>query len=283
MPAPLPKKALTILVLALLLLGDAAPTLAQGTKEERDHFVFAQRLLNEEDYANAAKELSGFISHFPTSDRLPEALQRLSEAYLLGGLYREAIEACQAFIDKYSGHFDVATVMRRKARALESLDEYTKAGAAFQEVHDAFIGGEYAPQDLLDAGYNFRLGGDHGSSASAFRTLLSKYPSSPLVHEATYNLGLVLLEASRPEEALAQFWSLADYTGPSERKPDALLQIGRIALTHEYDQEADRVFAKLRKDFPQSPAAETSYLVMAQWHAERAEWSQAAQTYEMAR
>ncbi|MDP6775907.1 MAG: tetratricopeptide repeat protein, partial [Candidatus Latescibacteria bacterium] len=271
------------LALIILLFGVSGSAVAQGAREEKDQFRFAQRLYDEGDYAIAAQEFSEFISHFPTSDRLPEAIQRLGEAYLRGGLYRKAIGACQGFIDKYPGHFNVATVMRRKAQALASLEEYTKAGAAFQEVHDAFIGGEYASQDLLDAGYNFRLGKDYDASASAFRALLSRYPSSHLVHEATYNLGLVLLEAGRPEEALAQFWSLVDYTGPTERKPDALLQIGRIALSHEYDQEADRAFAKLRKEFPKSPAAETSYLVMARWLSERGEWDQAARTYEMAR
>ena len=283
MPAAMPKRARTFLALVLLLHGVAALAFAQGAREEKDQFEFAQRLHDEGDYAIAAQELNEFISHFPTSDRLPEAVLRLGEAYLRGGLYQEAIEACQAFIDKYPSHFNVATVMRRKAQALASLDEYTKAGEAFQEVHDAFIGGEYAPQDLLDAGYNYHLGGDLDASASAFRTLLSKYPSSHLVHEATYNLGLVLLEAARPEEALAQFWSLVDYAGPTERKPDALLQIGRIALTHEYEQEADRAFTKLRTDFPKSPAAETSYLVMAQWLSQRGDWEQAARTYEMAR
>ncbi len=283
MTAPMPRKARTFLALILILHGVVASAFAQGAREEKEQFGFAQRLYDEGDYAIAAQEFSEFISHFPTSDRLPEAIQRLGEAYLSGGLYREAIEACQAFIDRYPSHFDVATVMRRKAQALASLKEYTKAGAAFQEVHDAFIGGEYAPQDLLDAGYNFHLGRDVDASASAFRTLISKYPSSHLVHEATYNLGLVLLKAGHPEEALAQFWSLVDYTGPTERKPDALLQIGRIALTHEYDQEADRAFSRLRKDFPKSPAAEASYLVMAEWFSKRGKWEQAAQTYEMAR
>ncbi len=266
----------------LLFLGLSAPLMAQGPQDEKALFEFAQRLFKDASYADSAQEFKRFIAHFPTSDRLPEAMQRLGEAYFRSGNYQTAISACQAFIDKYPNRFNVAAVMRQKAKALQQLGEYTKAGTAFQEVHDAFPGGEYAPQDLLYAGKNFRRGGDLNAAEAAFRTLVNKYPKSHLVHEATYHLGLALLEANRPEEALVQFRLLAEYSGATERKPDALLEIGKVALVREDLQKAEQVFSQLRKGFPKSASAETSYLVMARWFAGRGDLQRAAQTYALA-
>ena len=267
----------------LVVLGLFAPLTAQGPQDEKELFGFAQRLFKDASYANAAQEFSRFIAYFPTSARLPEAMQRLGEAYFLDGKYQEAIGACQAFIDKYPNRFNAAAVMRRKAEALLRLKEYTKAGMAFQEVHDAFPGGDYAPQDLLYAGDTFRLGGDLNAAESALRSLISTHPTSRLIHEATYNLGRVLLEANRSEEALAQFRSIAEFSGATERKPDALLEIGNVALAREDLQEAQRVFLQLRKAFPKTTSAETSYLVMARWFVDRGDLQRAAKTYAMAR
>ncbi len=267
----------------LLVLGLFAPLTAQPPQDEKELFEFAQRLFKDASYANAAQEFSRFIAYFPTSARLPEAMQRLGESYFLDGQYQEAIGACQAFIDKYPNRFNAAPVMRQKAEALLHLKEYTKAGTAFQEVHDAFPGGAHAPRDLLRAGDAFRLGGDLNAAESALRSLINTHPTSPLVHEATYNLGHVLLETNRSQEALARFRAIAEFSGAAERKPDALLEIGNVALARKNLQEARRVFSRLRKAFPKSTSAQTSYLVMARWFVDRGDLQRAAETYAMAR
>ncbi|MDA0744960.1 MAG: tetratricopeptide repeat protein [bacterium] len=272
-----------ILLALCFFCGLFAPLSGQDLQEEKESFDLAQRLFDDKDYANAAQEFRRFIVSYPTNDRLPTALLRLGEAHFRSGEYQEAVSAFQDFLDRYPRRLEVATTMRRKAEALLQMEEYTKAGVAFQEVHDAFTGGEYAAQDLLSAGYNYHRGENLDAAESAFGTLLTRYPQSPLFHEAVYNLGLVLLDAGRTEEALGRFRTIFQYTNPTERKPDALLEIGKIALNHEDEPEAQKVFQQLRTGFPRSNSAELSYLVMASWYERRGTFQKAADTYSMAR
>jgi TolA-binding protein len=256
---------------------------AQGLQDEKESFNLAQRLFDDRDYANAAQEFSRFFENYPTSDRLPTALLRLGQSYYNGEDYERAIEASQKFVDQYPKRLEVATTMRRKAESLQMLGKHVKAGLAYQEVHDGYMGGEYAPQDLLSAGYNFHKGRELDAAETAFRTLISQHPESPLYHEATFNLGLVLLEADLLEEALSQFKAIADYGEPTERKPDALLEIGKVALYSEDLPEADRIFSELRRSFPNSSSAQTSYLVVASWYASSENWQEAENVYRLAR
>jgi TolA-binding protein len=255
----------------------------QGLSDEKENFDLAQRLFEDGDYANAAQEFSRFFENYPTSDRLPTALLRLSLTYYNSANYKKAIEACQKFIDQYPKRLEVATTMRRKAEAHQMLGEFTRAGQAYQEVHNAYPGGEYAPQDLLSAGYNHHKGGDLETAERVFRDLISQHSGSPLYYEATYNLGLVLLEADQLEEALAQFHAIVNYPEPTERKPDALLEIGKVALFTDDLKAAEKTFAKLRKQYPVSGSAQTSYLVLASWFAAAEKWESAEQIYRQAR
>ncbi len=256
---------------------------AQGPKDEKDSFELAQRLFEDASYVNAAQEFRRFILNFPTSERLPLAIFRLAESHFQGESYPEAVQVFSDFVDRFPKHLQVASAMRRKAQSFVRLGQYTKAGAAFQEVHDAFPAGEYAAQDLLSAGYNYHKGGDLDSGGSAFRRLIDRYPGTPLFHEAVYNLGLVLLQADRHTEALDQFQTLSEFQGTTERKPDALLQIGELALARQDLVEAERVFSQLRKNFPKSTSAERSYLVRARWFSAQEDWQRAAQIYAEAR
>lgn len=269
-------------LLSLVLTGVTSVVFAQGTQTEKTHFDLAMRLFNDGSYANAAQEFKLFAINFPASDRLPDAMLRLGQAYASAGQHTLASEAFQQFIDRYPNRLEVADAMRARATALEQSEQYIKAGRAFQDVHTAYPEGTYAVQDLLSAGTNYARGGAATEAVETFQRLIRQYPQSPLTPEAIYNLGRVLQGENRVEEALAQFRALAEFAGPAERKPDALLEIGKIALDRDDPIEAERLFADLRRRFPQSVSAENAYLVLSHWYAERHDWASAEKIYQSA-
>ena len=266
-----------------LLLAASTPVPGQAVEEERESFELAQRLFDNRDYANAAQEFRRFSATYPTSARLPSALYQLGEARFLGEHYKKAVDAYEDFLMRYSGRLEAAPAMRRKAEALERLSEYAKAGAAFQEAHDRFAGGEHAARNLLAAGINFHKGRDLDAAGKAFGALVAKYPQSDLATEANYKWGLVLLDAGRAEEALDRFKSISEPGGDSKRTPDALLEIGKIALGMKNVKEAEAVFGRLRRAYPRSSAAGDSYLEQAAWFEGRGNRARAAEVYGLAR
>ena len=266
----------------LLLTGVITAVFAQGTQTENNHFDLATRLFSDGSYANAAQEFKLFAINFPTSDRLPDAMLRLGQAYASAGQHALAVEAFQQFINRYPNRLEVPTAMRARATALEQSEEYIKAGRSFQDVYAAYPASEYAIQNLLSAGINYARGGAAAEAVETFQRLIRQHPQSPLTPEAIYNLGRVLQSENRVEEALAQFRALVEFAGASERKPDALLEIGKIALDRDDPIEAERVFADLRRRFPQSASAENTYLLLSHWHAERQDWASAEKIYQSA-
>ncbi len=266
-----------------LLLACSTPIEGEAVEEERESFELAQRLFDHRDYANAAQEFRRFIASYPTSARLPSALYQQGEAHFLGEQYSEAIEAYGNFLLRYPGRLEAAPVLRRKAEALERLSRYAMAGAAFQEAHDRFSGGEHAARNLLAAGINFHKARDLDAAAKAFGALAANFPQSDLAAEANYNRGLVLLDAGRPEEALNRFRKISEPGADTKRTPDALLEIGKIALDMKDVNEAEAVFDRLRRAYPRSAAAGASYLELAAWLEGSGNWARAAEIYGLAR
>ena len=266
-----------------LLLASSTPLPGQAVEEESESFELAQRLFDNRDYANAAQEFRRFLARYPTSERLPSTLYQLGEAHFLDEQYKEAVGAYEDFLVRYPGRLETAPAMRRKAEALERLSEYAKAGTAFQEAHDRFAGGQHADRNLLAAGINFHKGKEPDAAGKAFGALVARYPQSDLATEANYNWGLVLLDAGRPEEALERFKTISEPVGNSKRTPEALLEIGKIALGMKDVKVAEAVFGRLRSAYPRSSAAGASTLELAAWFEGRENWARAAEIHELAR
>lgn len=266
-------------ILAILIGTMGSEVSSQALQTEREAFEYAQRLLSDDLYSTAAQEFRRFLLNYPTSERIPQARFKLADAHYQAEEWVAAIEAFEYFILRHPEHLEVAGAMRNRARSLERTGDHDRAGAAFQDLHNRFRAGEYAAQDLLSSGSNFDRAGMTAEAESVFKELITRHASSPLVNEASYTLGLVLLRAGRTQEALTRFEAIRS----SEREPDARLEIGRVALADNDLQRAESVFADLRKRFSKSRATEQSYLATAEWYTDREQWSEAAKIYEQAR
>lgn len=262
-------------VLLLLLFG---PVYGQ-LQDEREAFEYSQVLYSDGLYETAAEEFRRFILNYPTSERLAHARLRLAEAYYQAESLTEAVDAYQIFVDRHPDNIEVIGALRNRATALERLGEHIRAAAAFSDLYERFRTGEYAVQDLLSAGSNSRRAYDYPAAEQSLRTIITNHPSSPLLREAAFNLGLTLSDQGRQSEALQQFESIEN----SEREPDALLEIGRISLEQDNITKAERTFTELRKRFPRNRSAHRSYLILGEWYENQAEWSKAIKTYEAAR
>jgi len=267
-----------ILAVLLFIIGPQSIA-AQSLQDEREAFEYAQILYSDGLYATAAEEYRRFILNYPTSERVAQARLRLADAYFHAGSLENAVDAYQIFVDRHPDNIEVSTALRNRAGALERLADYGRAAGAFGELYERFRTGEYAEQDLLSAGSNARKAGDLAGAERSFRTIITNHPSSPLIHEATYNLSLVLIDQGQESEALVQLGTIRN----SEREPDALLEIGRIALEQDDFAKAERTFEDLRKRFSRNDSAENSYLVLGLWYERHSEWGKAIGTYEGAR
>lgn len=92
----------TFVAAALLLLASRAHASEPGPYfTDVGQLNYAKFLLNEHNYALAAREFSRLIEKFPASPLKPEAQYRMAEAYLFAGQYRDAANEFKQFIRNF--------------------------------------------------------------------------------------------------------------------------------------------------------------------------------------
>ncbi len=118
-----------------------APT-APASSPEKDLYNSAMALFQKGDHAAALQKFKEFVSRYPTSELMDNALFWTGECYLMMGSYQEAINS-------------------------------------YQEVLDRFPKGNKAPHALLKQGAAFEKLGDTTAARILYERVLQQYPKSP--------------------------------------------------------------------------------------------------------
>lgn len=241
-----PRAALFVLYFLPLI-----PTFA----DEQSQFDFANGLFSRGFYAEAADEYQTYIQQYPNGKDRYVVLYRLGESHSGADNFREAFEAFERLLqlqdapdtlkERASLRQGVALYqLKEYDEALVTLDAVTRREAVADEVHSEAL---Y---------YLGKLHGDAGrpeSSIKAFKSLIDKFPESPLRPFARYQLAFVYL-ASRDLENAANTFS----ESASDKQADEKLRMeSRFRAAEIYDQlgwfEASvEAYELLKSDFPKT-------------------------------
>ena len=212
----------------------------------------ARAALGQTDDADAA--LAKLASAYPASPALPPTRLRLAEAALVAkqfdrasGLFRPLIEGGTATI---------------RGRALSGLGWSLLQGGHPADAADAFgklI--EAMPDDPLALEAAFERAraleeAKQGEPAeAAYASAIDKYPQAPQAGPAALALARLQVEAKKPEAAAASFARVdRDYAKTSGEPADSVLVDWAWALIDAgKTAEADAVFGRVLKEFPDGP------------------------------
>jgi TolA-binding protein len=178
---------------------------------------------NGQDYRKAIDAFSKFIELYPNDSLAEEAKQTLSSAYYMSG--QENPQLLNEFIEQFPSdpkaalaHYNLAVDLYEKGNKEQALEEFRKVVINFPEteyaedaqvnvikifderkdyeklVSEANLFTEYfpdskkAPLALFYKGSGYFYLGDYGKAIEAFRKIISDYPDSEYISNATYNL-----------------------------------------------------------------------------------------------
>jgi len=163
---------------------------ARGRREE-----FATRALNQAqaiaesgNIPVASTELQKVIDTYGGTDAAVQAEISLNQLRLISGQSELAIVRLREFAREGLAPRFAAAAQALLGAALENVGRPAEAAAAYQAASDA------APQDYLKADYLLQsarawsAAGKEAEAATALRTLLEKYPESPVKIEAQVRL-----------------------------------------------------------------------------------------------
>ncbi|MHC5305853.1 tol-pal system protein YbgF [Bartonella sp. LJL80] len=104
-------------------------------------------------------------------------------------------------------------------------------------------------KELYDIGYRNILAGDYRAAESVFRAFQERYPSDPLIADASFWLGEALFGQNRYREAAQAYIDVQRNYKDSPRGPENLLKLG-MSMSHLDEQKvACATFAEVTKRY----------------------------------
>jgi len=216
-----------------------------------DQFEWAMRFFNNHEYKRAAEEFLRLTEHYRDSDIAPEAQYFAGRSYEELGKYYFAYQNYQKTVDNYpytrrleeiiEREFNIALIFQNKEEPrlmdLELNVSLDKAIEIYKKIVANSSFGEYADKSLFNMAVCYRRLQKYKESIDVYETLITDYPSSPLLQEAKYELASTTYEAALDPEY------------DQESTDEALEKFERISRTTPVPaiaKEADKVINELK-------------------------------------
>lgn len=165
--------------------------LASGKRKEQ----FAARSLNQARAAAeagnlplASSELQKLIAAYKGTDAASEAVITLNQVRMINGQNELAVVGLREFLAGKPSPQYVTPATGLLGAALENSKQWQAAGKVYTDASNAAEVDYLKAKYLVDAGRAFREGGKPEEAATAYRTVVQKYPNAPSVTEAEVRL-----------------------------------------------------------------------------------------------
>lgn len=217
--------------------------------------------------ADADRALESLARRYPDGTALPKARLRAAEAALAAGRHDRAAELFRQVAEPAAPGSKSDPPLRLRAlaglgRALDAMGRSAEAAAAFGAVLDLAPADPAAPGTAMARARALEAANRPDEALAAYANAASKFADRDEGPRATLARARLLSKLGRHAPAAAEYEKLID--DPHARAglvkvgatPDALLaELGWSLLDASKPGEADRVFARLMKDYPSSPHA----------------------------
>ena len=236
--------------------------LAEKPKGEVADYALAhlsQARLELGEASAAAQALEELAARFPSSKALAPTRLRLAEAALQAKQYDRAA-ALFRLVAEGSDSGLTARAQLGLGWSLFDAGKPAEAAAAFAALLASSPDDSLAPEAALARGRALDASRQADEALAAYALAAEKYPKTEQGTTAALARARLLVEVRRPAEAATAFEKFfkdhSDTKADNGSASDALLSEWGWALVDAgKTEEADRVFARLLKEFPDSPHA----------------------------
>jgi soluble lytic murein transglycosylase len=153
----------------------------------------------------AIQQFQEFIKKYPQSDRVPEAWQRIAEAYAGRGTPDQAIQTYRTLADQFPKSPLAVTALWRAAELELAGGDLAKAAASFRALVARYPDSDSAPDALFKAALLDYRRADYEGACQGWQTLVQSYPDSQVGPAARFWLGKAWLALNKTPEAKAAF------------------------------------------------------------------------------
>ena len=254
--------------------------------EERsdDEFKLARNLFRDAgDYGTTSQLFAEFIRNYPHHRNLPEARLLLARAYARSGRCEQAVPAYEQYLTEHPEHLGTAEARRERAVCWEQLGDYARAAEAHEEIQRLFPSGEFAAPALLDAAANYTKAQNLRAAVAAYDRLIAEYAGHRLASRARFNMARIAFASGAAERAQRLLDKVISAGRNAEAVKDAYLLTGRIQLFLAKPALAEQAYEALRKRYPRSDHADSSWFDLGDFAIAKAQFDGAVKVFDQAR
>ncbi len=271
-------KLLKAAALALVLgWGAAVSSLRAGPAD--DQFAVAANHFRQANWKLAAEEFRALVERFPDDARAPVALFYLGEAQLQLGDLAGAQKSFDGYLRKYPDGEHARTALFRSGESAHVAGQAAEADRLLRAFLQKNPKDPLNAYVLTYLGEIASGKGDFEDAAAWFGQGLKDFPNGPLQDDCRYGLGRAFRELGRTEEATRLFLAVSAKTG-SPRADEALFYLGVMQLDATRPEEAVKSFRELESKFSKSPQLPAARLLLGKALFQLQRWDEARTALE---
>ncbi len=164
---------------------------------------------NQGNYAEARDSYESFLSMFPNSKLLPQALYWIGKCSQLLGDSERAMENYRIVFYRHTKSEEAESAVIEWGKMLLQLERIEEALALYENALDKLKGSNSIPEILYWKGMAAKKKGDSATAFDAFDELAIYYENNLFADKARLELGIIELDAKRFPNAVKYFQQLA--------------------------------------------------------------------------
>lgn len=259
----------------LLFLVTAFNTALSQSPNSENEFGFAQKLYEDKLFKLAGEQFRAFAKKYPAHEKSDDALFMSGNAYFDDSDFAQAFDSYKNLEISYPQSEWLAAGRFRMAQAIAQQRKFADAAELFKRVPIFHPESEWAARAYLEAGRSYMKSGATKLARDSFLTLIQSYPDAPERFSAHLDLVNSYLQQNEYKEALSHIDGIFRAFGAEFKEPRVYLLRAAIFQKLGQVEEAESLYLKLLKEFPNDNLAQEANFHLGDLYASRKMGNQA--------
>jgi TolA-binding protein len=242
-------------------------------------FLSASCYVEKKEYSKAAPLLEKYLALKPDGDVAGHALSYLAVSRAVLGQY-EQLRATLVLLRNRVARELSFPVLYQVAEICYEAKEYSLAAELFGDIAQQDPAGRLHAKALSGLGWALYQQNEFAAAVGPFRDLVEAHPNDPLAGEAAYMIGRALEADSKPDQAVTAYRTVVARYAQQPQAFDAGLQLARTLHKTGRLQDSVAAYRDLTERFAKNPSLDVVFYEWAWLHAASNQRAEAQRIFE---
>lgn len=246
------------------------------------------------DHGNAAEAYLQYLTLLPQGHSVVEAKFLYGMSLYSSGQADLAIERLRSFVAQHDTSERVPEALLQIGEAYFNTNRFAESAAAYARVYTRYPKNDNAPLAMLNEGWSFYQAGQPEKMIATFDRLVEMYPGSPLAADAAFSVGDYFYNNKSYDSALVAYTRFVERFPDNPRAEEAkqlIHELGQVEAYKAYEKAMEffdaknwkiaiEELTKVMEKFPETDVVYGCKANIASAHAQLGERRRALQMFD---